>query len=128
MHVEAERFTFGAELADDAGDIALEVDRDDAGVRDLDDMDVVERAGDDDRADDDRDDVFLRDSLDTIGCTALGAPGFGPRVDRRRFLVAGEAGELAGSSMSSSKGAETSAQGLVSSVLEAAYRSRSVST
>lgn len=86
MQVEAERFTLDGnfpEETDDMGDAALEDVRDEAGARDLEDVDVVELAGDDERvAEDDRDDDLRFESLDTTGCTAFVAPAAGPIVER----------------------------------------------
>lgn len=124
MHVDAERFPLAADLmedVDDVGDTALEEDLDDDGFRDFDDADVVEWAGDDERAaEEDRDDDLRLESLDTIGCIALVVPAVGPMVERRRLFVKGE---LAGSSASKSKSsmAGPSAQGLTSSVSDAVH-------
>lgn len=67
VHVDAERFPLDSDVTEDVGDTALEEDRDDAGVRDLDEIDVVEGAGDNERDVDDRDNDLRRESLDTIG-------------------------------------------------------------
>lgn len=106
VHVEAERLILATlafdllEAMDEVGETALEEDRDDAGVRDLDDLDVVDAAaGDDERDDADRGADLRLESFETMGCTALISPGAGPIVDRRRLFE----GELMGSSASKSK-------------------------